>query len=137
MTMAEQTKEIQPKEKQEVKTPSEQLSPGPVFTPAVDILEDENAITLVADMPGVPSENLNIDLRDDVLTLTGVPSISLPPKEEYLLKEYEIGKYFRQFTLSERIAQGKIDANLSDGVLRLTLPKVEAAKPRRIEITEG
>ena len=129
-----ETKEIQAKEKQEVSVPAEQTKPGPVFTPAVDIFETEKNITLLADLPGVKSDELNIDLRDDVLTLTGDVTPWEGAEEEDLLIEYEIGRYFRQFTLSEVIDQDKIDAQLNDGVLRLTLPKVEKATPRKISV---
>ena len=135
--MATQTQDIQPREKREVKSEREQTTPGRVYSPSVDIFEDDQALTIVADMPGVPSENVTIDLRDDVLSLSGVPSVSVPEQEEYLLREYDTGKYFRQFTLSEVIDQAHIQANLSNGVLRVTLPKVGPAKPRKIEITEG
>ena len=129
-----ETKEIQAKEKQEVSVPAEQTKPGPVFTPAVDIFETEKNITLLADLPGVKSDELNIDLRDNVLTLTGDVTPWEGAEEEDLLIEYEIGRYFRQFTLSEVIDQDKIDAQLNDGVLRLTLPKVEKATPRKISV---
>jgi HSP20 family molecular chaperone IbpA len=129
-----ETKKIQAKEKQEVSVPAEQTKPGPVFTPAVDIFETEKNITLLADLPGVKSDELNIDLRDDVLTLTGEVTPWEGAEEEDLLIEYEIGRYFRQFTLSEVIDQDKIDAQLNDGVLRLTLPKVEKATPRKISV---
>jgi len=129
-----ETKEIQAKEKQEVSVPAEQTKPGPVFTPAVDIFETEKDMTLLADLPGVKSDELNIDLRDDVLTLTGDVTPWEGAEEEDLLIEYEIGRYFRQFTLSEVIDQDKIDAQLNDGVLRLTLPKVEKATPRKISV---
>lgn len=135
--MATQTQDIQPREKREVKSEREQTTPGRVYSPSVDIFEDDQALTIVADMPGVPSENVTIDLRDDVLSLSGVPSVSVPEQEEYILREYDTGKYFRQFTLSEVIDQANIKANLSNGVLRVTLPKVGPAKPRRIKITEG
>ena len=131
--MAE-TKEIQAKEKQEVSVPAEQTKPGPVFTPAVDIFETEKEIILLADLPGVKSDELNIDLRDNVLTLTGDVTPWEGAAEEDLLIEYEIGRYFRQFTLSEVIDQDKIDAQLNDGVLRLILPKVEKAMPRKISV---
>ena len=134
--MAE-TKEIQAKEKQEVSAPAEQTKPGPVFTPAVDIFETEKEITLLADLPGVKSDELNIDLRDNVLTLTGDVAPWEGAEEEDLLIEYEIGRYFRQFTLSEVIDQEKIDAQLNDGVLRLTLPKIEKATPRKISVKAG
>ena len=131
------TKELKVKEKQAVATPAEQTKPGPVFTPSVDIFETEKAITLMADMPGVKAEDLNVDLRDDTLTLTGEvnPSVKTPGDKVY--EEYETGRYYRQFSLSEVIAQEKIDAQLKDGVLRLTLPKVEKATPRRIEVKVG
>jgi len=134
--MAE-TKEIQAKEKQEVSVPAEQTKPGPVFTPAVDIFETEKEITLLADLPGVKSDELKIDLRDNVLTLTGDVAPWEGAEEEDLLIEYEIGRYFRQFTLSEVIDQNKIDAQLNDGVLRLTLPKIEKAAPRKISVKAG
>jgi HSP20 family molecular chaperone IbpA len=128
------SKELKIKEKQEVASPAEHTRPGPVFTPAVDIFETDKEITLLADMPGVTGKNLNIDLRDDTLTLIGEIEPFEGPDEKDILIEYEVGKYFRQFTLSEVIDQDKIEANLSDGVLRLSLPKVEKAKPRKITV---
>jgi HSP20 family molecular chaperone IbpA len=88
-------------------------------------------------MPGVHSDNVSFDLQEDVLTLTGVPSLSAPDNEEFVLQEFEIGKYFRQFTLSEVIDQANIKANLNNGVLRVTLPKIGPAKPRKVQITES
>jgi HSP20 family molecular chaperone IbpA len=117
--------------------PAEQIKPGRVFTPAVDIFETGKEITLLADLPGVKSDELNIDLRDNVLTLTGDVTPWEEAEEEDLLIEYEIGRYFRQFTLSEVIDQDKIDAQLNDGVLRLILPKVEKATPRKISVKAG
>lgn len=132
-----ETKEIQAKEKQEMSVPAEQTTPGPVFTPAVDIFETEKEITLLADLPGVKSDDLNIDLRDNTLTLTGDVSPWEEAEENDLLIEYEIGRFYRQFTLSEVIDQDKIDAQLNDGVLRLALPKVEKATPRKISVKAG
>ena len=127
-------KEIQVKPKQEVTSQAEQTKPGVVFTPSVDIFETERELTLLADLPGVTAENLTIDLRENTLTLTGEVEPFERADEEDILIEYEIGKYYRQFSLSNVIDQSKIDANLTDGVLRLTLPKVEEAKPRKIEV---
>ncbi|MFZ0241359.1 MAG: Hsp20/alpha crystallin family protein [Desulfobacterales bacterium] len=134
--MAE-TKELQPKEKQEVSAPAEQTKSGLVFTPSVDIFETEKNITLMADLPGVKPDDLNIDLRDNVLTLTGDVRPREGAEEEDLLVEYEIGRYLRQFTLSEVIDQDKIDAQMNDGVLRLILPKIEKATPRKISVKAG
>jgi HSP20 family protein len=131
------SKEIKVKEKQEVTTPAEQTIPGLVFTPEVDIFETDKAITLLADIPGVKPEKLNIDLRDNILTITGDVDRLQATDEELLVMEYETGRYYRQFTLSEVIDQTKIDAKLNLGVLRLRLPKVAKASPRKIAITAG
>jgi HSP20 family protein len=131
------SKEIKVKEKQEVTTPAEQTIPGLVFTPEVDIFETDQAITLLADIPGVKPEKLNIDLRDNILTITGDVDRLQTADEELLVMEYETGRYYRQFTLSEVIDQTKIDAKLNLGVLRLSLPKVAKAAPRKIAITAG
>jgi len=91
----------------------------------------------LADLPGVTSENLSIDLNDRVLTLTGNIEPFENADEEDLVIEYEVGQYYRQFTLSEIIDEDKIEANLGDGVLRLTLPKAEKAQPKKIEVKSG
>jgi HSP20 family molecular chaperone IbpA len=131
------SKEIKVKEKQELSIPAEQTTPGPTFTPEVDIFETEKAITLLADIPGVTSEKLNIDLRDNILTLIGDIDPVEGAGEEDVVIEYESGRFYRQFTLSEVIDQNKIDAKLADGVLRLNLPKVEKATPRKIAVKVG
>jgi len=131
---ANDTRELKIKEKQEVSTSAEQTRPGLVFTPQVDIFETEKALVLLADMPGVRAGDLNIDLRDDTLTLTGDVQPFEGADENDILIEYEVGKYYRQFALSEIIDQNKIDAQMQDGVLRLTLPKIEKATPRKIAV---
>lgn len=135
--MAVTTQDIQARNKQEVPPTSEPTTPGRVFSPLVDIFEDDQALTIIADMPGVPSNNVSIDLQEDILTLTGVPSLAVPDDEEIVLQEFETGKFFRQFTLSEVIDQANIKANLNHGVLHVTLPKIGPAKPRKVQITEN
>jgi len=130
----EKTKELQAKEKQELTTSAEKTKPGLMFTPDVDIFETEIALTLLADMPGVTSESLVIDLRDDTLTITGETLPVENKDEKALMVEYNTGTYHRKFSLSHIIDQNKIDAQLKDGVLRLTLPKVEKATPRKITV---
>ena len=125
---------LQAKEKAEVTAAAEQTKAGLVFTPAVDIFETEKDITLLADMPGVKAGDLNIDLRESVLTLDGEVEPPEGDSEVDVIREYRTGKYYRQFTLSQVINQAKIDAELTDGVLRLTLPKIEAATPRKIVV---
>jgi HSP20 family molecular chaperone IbpA len=117
--------------------PPEQTRPGPLYSPAVDIFENDAAITLLADMPGVRAEDLEIDLRENVLTLTGRVRPVSRPAERAVAREYGAGTFFRQFTLGETIEQSKIDARLTDGVLRLELPKQEKAKPRQIAVRAG
>ena len=132
-----QSKELRVREKQEMASPAEQTTPGLVFTPAVDIFETEKEITLLADMPGVKANDLTIDLRDNTLTLSADVAPADHTDEEQILAEYETGRYYRQFTLGEIINQESIDAKLKDGVLRLTLPKVEKATPKKITVKTG
>lgn len=132
-----ESKEMQVRDKQEAASTAEQTKPGVLFTPAVDIYETEENIVLLADMPGVKNEDLVIDLRDNTLTLTGDVHAPEAEGEQVLFHEYGIGRYYRQFTLSEVVDQEKIDATLKDGVLHLTLPKAEKAKPRKIEVNAG
>jgi HSP20 family molecular chaperone IbpA len=128
---------LRAKEKTAARPAAEHTKPGPTFTPAVDIFETDTAITLLADIPGVKAQDLDVDLRDDVLTLSGEVSAPEAPDESDVTREYVTGKYLRQFTLSEAIDQVKIEAGLKDGVLRLTLPKVEKATPRKITVSAG
>lgn len=103
------------------------------FVPDVDIAENEDGIVLYADLPGVRKEDLDIDVRDGVLTLNA--RVESPMEHQRLRhREYEIGGYTRRFNLSERIDPAKISADLNNGVLTLKLPKAEAHKPRKIEI---
>jgi HSP20 family protein len=131
--------EMELKEKKEVKKAAagEGTRPGPVFIPAVDILENANEIIVLADMPGVESKTVDIDLKDNQLTITGKVDAPEGGKEISLYKEFNWGDYFRQFTLSNVIDQGKISAKMENGVLRLVLPKVEKAKPQKIKVAAG
>jgi HSP20 family protein len=84
-------KELKVMEKQAVASPVERTEPGPVFTPSVDIFETDKAITLLVDMPGVKVGDLDVDLRDDTLTLTGDVNTDVVPPGEMIYGEYEIG----------------------------------------------
>jgi len=127
-------KQLQRSEKQRITNSAEQTRPGLVFTPAVDIFENDSVITVLADLPGVKAKDLKVDLRENTLTLTAAVNSLPSEKETDVFREYESGTFFRQFTLAETIDQAKIDAELRDGVLRLRLPKTEAAKPRQIAV---
>ena len=128
----QERQEMAPEEKKEAQA-AEATRPGRTFIPLVDILESEDALVIVADMPGVEADSLTIDLRQNVLTIEGVVT---PEKEEGQLvyQEYETGSFHRQFRLSNTVDQEKIDAVMKDGVLRLTLPKVKEALPRKIDV---
>ena len=130
----EKTHEVQTVDHEDETTALEQTRPGPVFVPAVDIFEEDGNITVLADMPGVEPDNLTIDLHDNVLTMTGDTEEVEGEDEEELVHEYHVGRYYRQFTVSDNIDQDKIEANLTDGVLRLVLPKAEASKPKQIKV---
>ena len=127
-------KEMQFRDKQELKGTGELTKTGLTFIPAVDIFENEEALTMMAEMPGVDQQGLHIDLKDNQISILGEVAEYSDPQERTLLKEFETGRFFRQFNLSEVIDQNKISAHLRNGILKVVLPKVEKAKPRRIEV---
>lgn len=131
------SKEIQVKEKQAADTPAEHTRTGLLFAPAVDIFETERDITVLADMPGVAANDIKIDIEDNVLTISG----EIKPWEEAgevdVLVEFNVGNYYRKFTLSDVIDQSGIQAKHENGVLRLSLPKAAKAVPRKISISAG
>ena len=134
--VTDKTQALQTREARDVAT-TEATRPGVLLTPPVDIFEDPNAITVLADMPGVERSHLKIDLHDGVLTITGHAVAREGSNEIAVLNEYPTGTFQRSFTLSEAIDQEQIRATLKHGVLRLWLPKVERAKPRQIAIQTG
>jgi len=131
--MADQEMQVTHKKEVEANR-GEFMSEGPYFAPAVDIYETEQELIVLADMPGVNSDHVEIDLRDNSLTIVGKAPLD---KEEgtALLAEYRKGNYFRTFRITDVVDQTKISASFSDGVLRITLPKVAKAVPRKIPIT--
>lgn len=124
---------LQVQEKREVENRGEHTRNKPVFVPAVDIYESEAGLTLVADMPGVGIDGVSIDLDKDQLTIRGTVPNGVQG-QPVLLREYSVGDYYRQFNLSNAIDRNRIEASMKDGVLTVVLPKVDAVKPRRIEI---
>ena len=130
------TKEMTARPKQEL-SGAESTRPGALFTPAVDIFETDAAITVLADMPGVRTDGLTIDLKDNLLTIEGRVAEDRFDHEVVRLEEYGTGSFRREFRLTNMIDQAGIDAVLRDGVLHLTLPKAEAARPRKIEVRAG
>ena len=106
-----------------------------VFVPAVDIIEKNNDIVLLADMPGVDEKSVEITLEKDLLTIHGHTEPKFPENHRLIVSEYGVGDYERTFTLSDEIDKEHIQATVKDGVLRLTLPKAERAKPKHIPVT--
>lgn len=105
---------------------------GRMLVPSVDIFESDETLTLVADMPGVGKEGLDINLEKGVLTLNG--TVEMEEHGKPLLREFSSANYYRQFRLSEYIDAEQTTAELENGVLTLTIPKAESAKPKRIEV---
>ena len=102
--------------------------------PAVDVFEDETGITLLADMPGVPREQLALHVEGDALLIEGRVQPQTPNGLEALYAELRVPCYRRSFTLSRELDSSKIDASLKDGVLTLRIPKQAHAQPRRIAV---
>ena len=105
--------------------------------PAVDIFEDAGGITLLADMPGVTKDRLDVKLDGDNLSLEGRVEIDAPGAMRAIWAEVSVPRFQRSFTLSRELDAGRIEANLKDGVLTLRVPKQAHAQPRRIEVTAG
>jgi len=127
--------ELQATEKQQIAHPEGEFTrEGTYFVPAVDIYENSKELILLADMPGVRTGDAEVDLKEGTLTIVGKVG-GESDQGEPILTEYRIGSYFRSFRLTDVIDQGKITAGMSDGVLKLTMPKVEKAIPRKIAIS--
>lgn len=106
-----------------------------VFLPAVNIYETKDHVVLMADMPGVDEKSVDITLENDVLTIQGRSGVEAPQGLEPAYAEYSAGDYRRSFSLAaERIARDGIEASVKNGVLKVTLPKAEAAKPKKIAV---
>ena len=106
----------------------------PVFLPPADIYETKDSIVVLAEMPGVPPEGVDLTLERRVLTIRGRSAAGEHAGYQRVYSEYTDGDYERVFTLSENIDRDRIEARLKDGVLHLVLPKAETAKARRIEL---
>lgn len=112
----------------------EQTRAVKVYHPVVDIVERAKEIVLTADMPGVDDKSIDITLEKNVLTIYGKVDIDVPEKYRASYVEYGVGDYRRSFTLSEEIDRQRIEATVKNGVLKLVLPKAEAAKTKKIEV---
>ena len=126
--------ELQVREKRESEKKEESTAPARTFVPTADIFETEPALTVVLEMPGVDKSNVDISIEDNILTVHGRLDFAKYEGLQPVYTEYNVGHYRRSFSLSNKIDQGKISAEMTDGVLTLVVPKAEEAKPRRISI---
>jgi HSP20 family molecular chaperone IbpA len=116
---------------------NQQQAPQRAVLPAVDVYEDETGITLLADMPGVPRDQLELKVEGDALSIEGNVRALTPEGLEAVYAEVRVPRYRRTFTLSRELDSARIDASLKDGVLTLRIPKQAHAQPRRIEVQAG
>ena len=131
-----QNEELEKKEV-EVVEGTERTRPGKAYIPRVDIFETEDALVIVADMPGVDEKSIDIILEKNVLSLRGNVNFETPNDYSLAYCEYEVGDFERSFTLSDEIDRDNIEASISDGVLRVTLSKAGPAKTRKISVKAG
>ncbi|MBN1863671.1 MAG: Hsp20/alpha crystallin family protein [Victivallales bacterium] len=132
-------KQLQKKQARDVeKAPQaavEETQDRPVFVPFTDIYEDKNSFALFADMPGVDDKNVDITLEENVLTIVGHQKAAVPEGLELIYRGYQEGMFKRSFTISAPIDRDKISAKIKNGVLGVSLPKAEEAKPRKIAVS--
>lgn len=118
---------------QELEAARRETVQGVTFTPRVDILENESELLLIADLPGVKPENVDVRFENGELVLHG----HCAPRQNgvsYLLTEYGVGDFYRAFTITADVDPDKIAADLKNGVLAVHLPKSEKVKPKKIAV---
>jgi len=131
--MPEVTQEVQ---KKESVTPEggELTRARRVYTPAVDIIERKDDIVVIADMPGVDENSIDITLEKNLLTIYGRVEAEIPENHRLYMSEYGVGDYQRVFTLTDEVDRDRIQASVKHGVLKLILPKAEAVKTKKIAV---
>lgn len=102
--------------------------------PAVDIYEREHELVVICDVPGVDQSGISVGVDENILTIEGKTLDREEDVSKEIHREYRLANYYRQFELSDVIDQEKISAELKHGVLTITLPKAEKAKPKKIDI---
>ena len=132
--MAEQ-QDLAVREKRELTTKEERTVPGRFYVPPTDVYETADALIVVLELPGVTRESVSIELKEDVLRVEAKIDFAKYEGLEPVYTEYNIGHYTRSFALSDAVDRERVGAQLADGVLTLSLPKVAAARPRRIALT--
>jgi HSP20 family molecular chaperone IbpA len=128
------SQELSVQQKKELASKEEKTVPARYYVPYTDVYETDGALTLVMEVPGVEKKDISVQLENDVLRVEGRIDFSKYEGLEPVYAEYNVGHYARGFTLSDKVDQDGISAELADGVLTLTLKKAKAALPRRIAI---
>jgi HSP20 family protein len=126
--------ELAVQQKKELTSKEEKTMPARYYIPNTDIYETDDALTLVMEIPGVEKKDIDVRLENDVLQVEGWIDFNKYEGMEPVYAEYNVGHYSRAFTLSNKIDQASITADLKDGVLSLTLKKAKEAQPRRIAV---
>ena len=129
------SQELEVQEKKELASKDEKTVPARYYVPLTDIYETAEALVVAMEMPGVEKKDIAVHVENDVLRVEARIDFSKDDGLELVYTEYNVGHYARSFTLGSAVDQDKIGAQLEDGVLTLTMPKAEAAKPRRIAIS--
>jgi len=109
----------------------------PCFIPRMDIYETDDSIVLLADIPGADENSVDITIEKNVLTISALVDQNPPEGYELTMAEYEVGDYQRSLRLPDLVERENIQATIKDGVLRLVLPKQQAARARKIQVIAG
>jgi HSP20 family protein len=129
-----QSQQLSVQHKKELASKEEKTVPSRYYVPNTDIYETEEALTLVMEIPGVEKKDLDVQLANDVLRVEGRIDFSKYEALEPVYAEYNVGHFVRAFTLSNKIDQDRISAEVAEGVLTLTLQKAKSAAQRRIQV---
>ena len=129
------SQELQVQQKRQVEKKTEGTTPARVFVPVTDIFETPESLTVVLEMPGVDRNGIHASVEDDVVTIEGRIDFTKYEGMRPVYTEYNVGHYARSFEISNKIDQSKISAQIKDGVVTIVLPKVEQAKPRKIQVS--
>ncbi|WP_186002747.1 Hsp20/alpha crystallin family protein [Mycobacterium sp. KBS0706] len=127
--------ELTVQEKKEVTSKEEKTIPARYYVPITDIYETDEALTVVMEIPGAETKDVTVDIENNVLRVEAKIDLSQYKDLAPVYTEYNVGHYARSFALSSKVDQARISATLSDGVLSLTLNKVQEAVPRRIALS--
>lgn len=135
--MEKEKKKIEKTKQTEENVVTESTKNTVTYIPNVDISETKEELVILADLPGVSENDVNVNLENNVLSIEAHATADARNGHKLTYREYGTGDYSRAFTINETIDRDKIEARMKDGVLRIVLPKAEAAKPKTITIQKG